>query len=63
MLVPTGEALGREDFGLGSAFPPQGEGGPLCVPCGYAVDEVPARCSGFPAHGEDFWAAPLKTQN
>ena len=29
------------------AFPPQGEGGPLCVPCGYAVDEVPERSEAF----------------
>ncbi len=31
------------------AFPPQGEGGPLCVPCGYAVDEVPERSEAFSA--------------
>ena len=39
------------------AFPPQGEGGPLCVPCGYAVDEVPERSSGFPSQGEAVSAA------
>ena len=57
MLIPTGDPPRGEDFGLGSAFPPQGEGGPLSVPCGYAVDEVPERCSGFPAHGEAVSAA------
>ena len=44
--------LGRITPVRSFAFPPQGEGGPLCVPCGYAVDEVPERSFGFPSQGE-----------